>query len=92
MGRCLRNRLEMRQFPVFAYPEEGGLAPSWPAGVAREGKDEKTAPTEAVGCMLAGGREGKMEILVDLLKGWYRSILNAEIKVRMVGDDPKPLV
>jgi len=53
----------MKQFLVFPYPEEAGLAPSWPAGVARGGKDEKTVPTEATGSMLAGGREGKMEIL-----------------------------
>jgi len=35
----------------------------WAAGVAREGKDEKTAATEAVGCMLTAGREGTVEIL-----------------------------
>ena len=29
-------------------------------------KDEKMVSTEAVGCMLAGGREGKMEILGKL--------------------------
>jgi hypothetical protein len=34
------------------------------AGVARDGKDEKTAPTEAIGSILAGDREGKMETLV----------------------------
>ena len=55
--------MKMRQFLVFPYPEEVGLAPSWAAGVVRDGKDEKMVPTEAVGCMLAGGREGKMEIL-----------------------------
>jgi hypothetical protein len=47
----------------FPYPEEAGLAPLWAAGVAREGKDEETAPTEAVGCIMTAGREGKMEIL-----------------------------
>ena len=57
----------MRQFLVFPYPEEAGLAPSGAAGVARDGKDEKTAPTEAVGCILTDGREGKMGILVQLL-------------------------
>ena len=56
--------MKMRQFLVFPYPEEAGLAPSWAAGVVRDGKDEKTVPTEAVGCILPGGREGKMEILV----------------------------
>jgi hypothetical protein len=57
----------MRQFLVFPYPEEAGLAPSGAARVARDGKDEKTAPTEAVGCILTAGREGKMGILVQLL-------------------------
>jgi len=33
--------------------------------VARDGKDEKTAPTEAIGSMLDGGREGNMKTLVD---------------------------
>jgi len=53
----------MGQFLVFPYPEpeEAGLAPSWAAGVAGDGKDEKTAPTEAVGCIFAG-RAGKIEI------------------------------
>ncbi len=31
--------------------------------VIRHGKDEEMVPMEAVGCMLAGGWEGKMEIL-----------------------------
>jgi hypothetical protein len=57
----------MRQFLVFPYPEEAGLAPSGAAGVARDGKDEKTAPMEAVGCILTAAREGKMGILVQLL-------------------------
>jgi superoxide dismutase, Cu-Zn family len=30
--------------------------------------DEKTAPTELIGCMLAGGWEGKMEILAKVLR------------------------
>ena len=34
--------LEMRHFRVFTYPEEPELAPSWAAGVARSGKDERT--------------------------------------------------
>ncbi len=54
--------MKMRQFLVFPHPEEVGLAPSWAAGVVGDGKDEKVVPTEAVGCMLAGGREGQMEI------------------------------
>jgi hypothetical protein len=31
----------MRQFLVSPYSEEAGLAPTWHAGVARDGKDEK---------------------------------------------------
>ena len=46
-------------------PEEADLAPSWAAGVVRDGKDENTVPTEEVGRMLAGGQEGKMEILAE---------------------------
>ena len=30
---------QLRQFQVFTYPEEPELAPSWAAGVARDGKD-----------------------------------------------------
>jgi hypothetical protein len=62
--RCLRHCVNMRPRLGFPYPEEAGLAPLWAAGVAPEGKDEKTAPTEAVGCILPAGREGNMEILV----------------------------
>ena len=58
--------MKMRQFLAFPYPEEVWLAPSRAAGVVRDGKDERTVLTEAVGCMLAGGRKGKMEILVEL--------------------------
>jgi hypothetical protein len=53
----------MRTLLGFPYPGEVGLAPLWAAGVAREGKDEKTTPTEAVLCILTAGREAKMEIL-----------------------------
>jgi hypothetical protein len=56
--------VKMRQFLVFPYPEEAWLAPSWASGIVRDGSDEKMVPTEAVGSMLAGGWEGKMEILV----------------------------
>ena len=45
--------MKMRQFLVYPYPEEVGLAPSWAAGVVRDEKNEKMVPTEAVGCMLA---------------------------------------
>jgi hypothetical protein len=53
----------MRPRLGFPYPEEAGLAPLGAAGVAPEGKDEKTAPTEAVGCILPAGREDNMDIL-----------------------------
>jgi hypothetical protein len=39
----------------------------WPlpgaAGVARDGKDSKNAPTEAAGYIIEGGQDAKMEIL-----------------------------
>ena len=57
--------LEIRHFRVFPYSKEAELVPSWPFGVARDGTDEETAPTEASGSILVGGREGKMEIFVD---------------------------
>ena len=63
MERCLSNGVNMRPRQGCPYPEEAGLAPLWAAGVAPEGKDEKTAPTEVVGCILPAGREGKIEIL-----------------------------
>jgi hypothetical protein len=63
MERCMRDRLKLRQFLVSPYPEEAGLSPSWAAGVARGGKDEKMSRTEAIGCTIAAGYEGKMEIL-----------------------------
>ena len=53
---------------VFPYPEEAGLAPSWAAGVVRDGKDETMVPTEAGGCILPGGSEGKIEILAERRK------------------------
>ena len=34
-------------------------------GVARDGQDEETAPTEAVGCTIGGGQEAKTQILVE---------------------------
>jgi hypothetical protein len=58
MERCLSNGVNMRPRLGFPYPEEAGLAPLGAAGVAPEGKDEKTAPTEAVGCILLAGRDG----------------------------------
>jgi len=35
-------------------------------GVARDGQDEKTAPTEAMGSILEGSREAKTEIPVPI--------------------------
>ena len=64
----------MRQLLVSPYPEEARLAPSWPAGVAGDGKNEKTVPMEAIGSILAGDREGKMEILAHSL--WNLTFFN----------------
>jgi hypothetical protein len=36
--------LEMRHFRAFPYPEEAGLASSWAARVARDGRMKKSAP------------------------------------------------
>jgi hypothetical protein len=35
------NSFEMRHFRVSTYSEEAELAPSWVAGVARDGKVER---------------------------------------------------
>ena len=50
--------MNMRPRLGFPYPEEAGLALLWTAGVAPEGKNEKTALTETVGCILPAGRDG----------------------------------
>ena len=55
--------------PVFPYREEAELAPSWAGGVAGDGKDEKTAHTEAIGRTIDGGQEAKMETLLQSLAG-----------------------
>lgn len=65
MERCPRDDLKRQQFLVFPDQEKTGLAPSCPAGVAPDRKDEKTAPTEARGSILARSLESKMEILVE---------------------------
>jgi hypothetical protein len=70
----------MRTLLGFSYLEEAGLAPLWVAGVAREGKDEKTTPTEAVLCILTAGREGKMEILDKLYTGPIPTIMSSAAK------------
>jgi hypothetical protein len=59
----LSNGLHRRPWLGVPYPEEAGRALMWAAGVAREGKEEKPAPTEAVVCILTAGREGTMAIL-----------------------------
>jgi hypothetical protein len=40
-GEVYAKSLEMRHFQVLAYPVEPELAPSWAAGVARDGKNER---------------------------------------------------
>jgi hypothetical protein len=64
-GEVSEKPLEMRHFQVLTYPEEPELAPSWAAGVARDGKMRQTAPMGAVGCTIDGGQDGKTEILVE---------------------------
>ena len=62
--QCLGNRMKMRQFAGFPVPGRDRAGPPYVGRRSRSGwKDEKTVPTEAVGYMLAGGREGKMKIL-----------------------------
>jgi hypothetical protein len=56
--------LELEAIAGCPVPGRGRRTSLWATGVAREGKDEKTGPTEAAGCILAAGREGTMDILV----------------------------
>jgi hypothetical protein len=63
-GEVSEKSLENGTISGFLVPEEKGLAPFCPAGVARDEKDEKTTPTEAAADILALDREDKMEILV----------------------------
>src|ERR1035441_5603948 len=53
----------MRHFWVFRARRRPGPPPSSAAGVARDGKDGENAFTEAIGCIIDGGQEAKMEIL-----------------------------
>jgi len=46
------------------HPEEAELAPVRAAGAARDEQWEKLLNMEAVGCIIAGGREAKTKILV----------------------------
>jgi len=41
MEGYLRNRWKMRHFLVFPYPGGAALGPSWHAGVARYGKNNR---------------------------------------------------
>jgi hypothetical protein len=66
----------MTQFLVFPFPEEAELAPSWAAGVARDGKDEKNGPTEAVGCTSDAGK-WESWIIVSPFRSCVHIILNS---------------
>jgi len=56
--------LGMRHFWVFRARARQSWSPSSAAGVARDGKDGE----KAIGCIIDGGREAKMEILVYTAK------------------------
>src|ERR1019366_302204 len=52
----------MRHFWVFRARARQSWSPSSAAGVARDGKDGGNAPTAAIGFIIDGGQEAKMEI------------------------------
>jgi hypothetical protein len=63
VGEVSEKSLENEAVSGFPSPGRGWAGPFWHAGVARDGKDEKTAPTEAIGRIL----------LVDWkAKSWFR--------------------
>ena len=57
---------KLKQFPVFPYPEEAGLAPSWPARVARDGKHEKRPQRGRLGVYRLVAGKAKW-------KSWFKS-------------------
>jgi hypothetical protein len=59
--------LEMRRSQVFPYPEEPELAPSWAAGVARDGKNERNGSN-------GGGRMYMMAARRPKRKSWIRAL------------------
>jgi len=64
--RCRTNRLKMTQFLVLPYQEEAGLAPSWPAGVARDENDERRGSIGGGWVYNRRGQEAKKEILAKM--------------------------
>lgn len=67
-----KKSLGMRHFRVFRARRRQSWSLSWAAEVARDGKDKKTAPMEAVGCTIDGGQEAKTEILGKTHGAWRR--------------------
>jgi hypothetical protein len=67
------NQNQLEALPVAvgsgAEPKRNptGLAPVWAAGVAREGKEGKTAAPEAVGCILPAGQANWQSGLTGVL-------------------------
>ena len=53
--------------------KKAGLAPTWVAGVAREGTNT-TAPTEVIGCILDTGEDAKTEILGSMNEDQKRAL------------------
>jgi hypothetical protein len=66
----------MRPGLGFPYPEEAGLAPLWAAGVAPEGKDEKTAQRRRLGIYCRPAGKTKWE-------SWLRAIASMSLSVRL---------
>src|ERR1035437_6993169 len=67
-GEGAEKPLGMRHFWVFRARARQSWSPSSAAGLARDGKDGENALTEASGCIIDGGQEAKIEILVYTAK------------------------
>jgi len=61
-GKVREELARKRAVPSLGVPGRGRTGPFVGRRAARDGNTQRKAPTEAVGCILAGGREGKMEI------------------------------
>jgi hypothetical protein len=63
---CLKNQLKMRQFPVFAYPDEVRMDLRGLPGRLGIKRLRETVPVQAVRCRIDGGRDAN-RILVKSL-------------------------
>jgi protoheme IX farnesyltransferase len=62
----MRNRLIMERSLFLPYPEITEMVPSAAIGIAREGRDETTAPNELISRRSDGRQEAPIEVLMEI--------------------------